>query len=112
MNYKNLDTDIHPYIEKLKNFKILEINQLNIFLKDFKEVALNIYADLFNIVSKKKEKESNMIERIKILYPQITELNSILNTLNSNSENEDIMDVLGVTIPIEGSIENLIKAHG
>lgn len=112
MNYKKLDTDINPYIEKLKNFKILETNQLNIFLKEFKEVALNIYSDIFNIVAKKKEKESNMIERIKILYPQITELNSILKTLNSNCENEDIMEVLGVTIPIEDSIGNLIKAHG
>ena len=53
-----------------------------------------------------------MIELIKKLYPQITELNSILKTLNSNCENEDIMEVLGITIPIEDSIANLIKAHG
>ena len=75
-------------------------------------MALNIYSDIFIIVSKKKEKKHNMIELIKKLYPQITELNSILKTLNSNCENEDIMEVLGITIPIEDSIANLIKAHG
>ncbi len=43
------------------------------------------------------------------MRPQIIEVNAILKKIYSFMENDDIMEVLGVTIPIEESIENLIK---
>ncbi len=65
-----INTDLCPYINTLKSLKLIETDHHRTFLEELKKVALEIYSTIYHIVDKKKQKESNFIEKITICVPK------------------------------------------